>query len=61
MTSKRPPSTDEEIRAYTIGELTTLAARIPLVEYDPEWPELYKREFERIRSALVGRALRIEH
>jgi GrpB-like predicted nucleotidyltransferase (UPF0157 family) len=61
MTSKRAPSTDEEIRAYTIGELTTLAAPIPLVECDPEWPELYKREFERIRSALGGRELRIEH
>jgi GrpB-like predicted nucleotidyltransferase (UPF0157 family) len=61
MTSKRAPSTNEEIRAYTNGELTTLAARILLVEYDPEWPELYKREFERIRSALGGRALRIEH
>ncbi len=61
MTSKRAPSTDEEIRAHTIGELKPLAARIALVEYDPQWPELYKREAERIRSALGGRALRIEH
>jgi GrpB-like predicted nucleotidyltransferase (UPF0157 family) len=61
MTQKRSPSTDEEIRAHTIGELKPLAARIRLVEYDPEWPELYQHEAERIRSALGGRAFRVEH
>jgi GrpB-like predicted nucleotidyltransferase (UPF0157 family) len=35
--------------------------RIQIVKYDPVWPDLYAREAGRIRSALGGRALRIEH
>jgi len=31
------------------------------VDYDPEWPELFAREAERIRSVLASQALRIEH
>ena len=57
----RTPRTEEEIRAYTIGELKALSGRIPIVGYDPRWPELFAREAERIRSALGSRALRIEH
>jgi GrpB-like predicted nucleotidyltransferase (UPF0157 family) len=53
--------TEEEIRAYTIGELKPLSSRIPIVDYDPHWPELFTREADRIRSVLGSRALRIEH
>jgi GrpB-like predicted nucleotidyltransferase (UPF0157 family) len=38
-----------------------LSRPIEIVEYDPEWPRLYAREEERIRSALGGRVVRIEH
>jgi GrpB-like predicted nucleotidyltransferase (UPF0157 family) len=38
-----------------------LACRIPIVEYDPRWPELFAREADRIRSVLGSEALRIEH
>jgi GrpB-like predicted nucleotidyltransferase (UPF0157 family) len=31
------------------------------VEYDVRWPELFRREAERIRDVLGGRALHIEH
>jgi len=55
------PKTEEEIRAYTIGELKPLSERIRIVEYDPRWPELFTREADRIRSLLGERALRIEH
>ena len=55
------PHSDEEIRAVTIGELPEHNATIHLAEYDPEWPRLFEREADRIRSALGGRALRIEH
>jgi GrpB-like predicted nucleotidyltransferase (UPF0157 family) len=55
------PRTEEEIRAYTIGELKPLSSRILIVEYDPHWPDLFAREADRIRSLLGGRALRIEH
>jgi GrpB-like predicted nucleotidyltransferase (UPF0157 family) len=57
----RTPTTDEEIRAATIGELAEHAAPIVLVEYDPIWPRLFEREAERIRAALSGRALQVEH
>src|SRR5580698_10157967 len=55
------PRTEEEIRAYTIGELKPLSSRILIVEYDPHWPDLFAREVDRIRSLLGSRALRIEH
>ena len=55
------PRTEEEIRAYTIGELKPLSSRILIVEYDPHWPDLFAREADRIRSLLGSRALRIEH
>lgn len=57
----RAPVTEEEIRAYTIGELQPLSGPVLIVDYDPRWPELFAREAERIRQALGGRALRIEH
>lgn len=34
---------------------------ILIVEYDPQWPELFAREAGRIRSALGTKALRVEH
>ena len=54
-----PPSSEEEIRAYTIGE--PLSGRILIVDYDPDWPQLFAREAVRIRSVVGSRALRIEH
>jgi GrpB-like predicted nucleotidyltransferase (UPF0157 family) len=55
------PRTEEEIRAYTIGELKPLSSRIAIVDYDPRWPELFAREAARIRSLLGSQALHIEH
>jgi len=57
----RAPLTEEQIRALTIGELKPLSSRILLVDYDPQWPQLFEREAERIRGALGFRVLRIEH
>jgi GrpB-like predicted nucleotidyltransferase (UPF0157 family) len=56
-----PPRTEERIRTYTIGEPEPLSGRISIVDYDPRWPELFKREAERIHTALGDRALQIEH
>lgn len=56
-----PPLTEEQIRARTVGELQLLAGTIPIVDYDPQWPELFEREAGRIRTALGRRVLRIEH
>jgi len=57
----RRPLTEEQIRGYTIGELKPLSGRVQLVDYDPQWPALFEREADRIRSVLGHRVLRIEH
>ena len=35
--------------------------RIEIAAYDPRWPELFRRERDRIRAALGQQALRVEH
>ncbi len=39
----------------------TLRGKIEIADYDPEWPALYAREEERIRSILGDLVVRIEH
>lgn len=56
-----PPRRDDEIAAARIGPPDVLEGPIVLVEYDAAWPELYRREATRIRSALGDRALLVEH
>jgi len=55
------PMSEDELRATTIGELTPLDAPIELVDYDAEWPRLFEREAERVRSALGSHVLQFEH
>ena len=55
------PSTEEQILAARIGEVTPLVGRIYIADYDPEWPRLFEREGERIRAALGDRVLLLEH
>jgi len=55
------PASDEELQKITVGERKPHNAPITLVEYDPSWPELFEREANRVRSALGGNALRVEH
>ena len=55
------PLTDEEIRKITIGEEKPLSSRIEVAEYDSCWPDVFRREADRIRTALGSRALEIEH
>ena len=65
MTGQRPPmaqSTSEEaLRAVTIGELAVLGGPVTLAEYDPAWPALFEREAARIRSILGDRVRLLEH
>jgi GrpB-like predicted nucleotidyltransferase (UPF0157 family) len=49
------------LEAVTIGERKPHNAQVELVEYDPEWPELYRREDAKIRAVLGERALSVEH
>jgi len=39
----------------------TPGRKILLVDYNPRWPELFRREADRILAVLETRALRIEH
>jgi GrpB-like predicted nucleotidyltransferase (UPF0157 family) len=55
------PMTEEQLRAITVGELRPLSGPILIVDYDPAWPALFRREADRIRHVLGGRAMRIEH
>ena len=57
----RAPSTEDQIRAARIGEPTLLNGPVRLVEYDPAWPGLFRREADRLRRALGERALLVEH
>jgi GrpB-like predicted nucleotidyltransferase (UPF0157 family) len=53
--------TEDEMRAYTIGELEPQVGPIELVDYDPAWPVLFEREAARIRSVLGDRVRLLEH
>jgi GrpB-like predicted nucleotidyltransferase (UPF0157 family) len=54
-------TTEEYLRAHTVGELKPLGGPIRLEEYDAEWPRRFEAEAGKIRAALGERALRIEH
>jgi GrpB-like predicted nucleotidyltransferase (UPF0157 family) len=65
MTANRPPmaqSTSEELlRAVTIGELAVLAGPVELAEYDPAWPRVFEEQAARLRTALGDRVRLLEH
>jgi GrpB-like predicted nucleotidyltransferase (UPF0157 family) len=57
----REPMSDEEIKATSVGGERLHNAPITLVDYDPEWPELFAHEDARIRDVLGDRVVRLEH
>lgn len=59
--AERVPQTEEQILAVRVGETASLSGSIQIVDYDPDWPRLYRREADRVRAALGNRALLIEH
>lgn len=52
---------DKELQAISVGTIHPHNARITLAAYDPDWPWLFSREADRLRSVLGDEALRIEH
>jgi GrpB-like predicted nucleotidyltransferase (UPF0157 family) len=52
---------DRELAEVTIGGPRPLAGPVEIHDYDPDWPRLYEREEDRIRSVLGDRVIRIEH
>ena len=55
------PQTEEQLRTHTIGELQPLAGPILIRDYDPQWPDQFRHEADKIRTALGPRALQVEH
>lgn len=52
---------DEELQEVIVGELRPHNDCITLAEYDTCWPELFKREAERIYSILGEKTVQLEH
>ena len=44
-----------------IGGAQPLSRAIELHEYDPQWADRYAEHAARLRAALAGRAVRVEH
>lgn len=61
MVPMNEPTTEEQLRAVTIGEPELLSGPVELVEYDPAWPSLYAFEATGIRAALGERVRQLEH
>ncbi|QBD76574.1 GrpB family protein [Ktedonosporobacter rubrisoli] len=54
-------TTEEQLRAVTLGEPQVLSGSIQIIGYDPAWPQFFEHEAERIRSALGKQVLLLEH
>ena len=54
-------TTDEYLRAVTIGERKPLNSAIQLAPYDPEWPFQFPLQAKRIRDSLLEKVLLLEH
>jgi GrpB-like predicted nucleotidyltransferase (UPF0157 family) len=54
-------STDEYLRTVTIGERELHNNTIHLASYDTNWPLLYERLANRVRKALSGKVMLLEH
>jgi GrpB-like predicted nucleotidyltransferase (UPF0157 family) len=52
---------DEDLQRVRLDKVTPHNAPIVLAGYDPVWPVLFAREAARIRAALGGRAVQVEH
>jgi GrpB-like predicted nucleotidyltransferase (UPF0157 family) len=54
-------TSDEDLQRVRLDKVTPHNAPITLAGYDPGWPVLFAREAARIRAALGGRAVQVEH
>ena len=53
--------TEAEIRAAWVVEPPRLTEKIQVVDYDPAWPRLFRREADRVRALLGERVVQLEH
>jgi len=54
-------SRDEEIESVYVGGAKPSSYPIKLVDYDPEWPQQYAKEADRVRAALGDKVIQLEH
>ncbi|HEY2551968.1 MAG TPA: GrpB family protein [Streptosporangiaceae bacterium] len=54
-------ASDEELQRSRVEPMQPLNAPITLMPYDPQWPQLFEREAARLRAALGGAAVLVEH
>lgn len=59
--AKERPATAAGVPNATLGEPEPLDGPVLLAPYDPDWPARFERLADRIRSALGGRTLLLEH
>jgi len=60
--AKPAQHSDEQVAAIWVGgDPPKLSGPVVLVDYDEDWPRLFGREADRIRTALGDRAVRIQH
>jgi GrpB-like predicted nucleotidyltransferase (UPF0157 family) len=52
---------DAALPETTIGPLEPLSGNVGVSDYDSAWPGLYEQEAARVRAALSGRVVRLEH
>jgi GrpB-like predicted nucleotidyltransferase (UPF0157 family) len=52
---------EEELRAAWVTQPPRLTGKVQVVDYDPAWPELFRREAGRIRAVLGDRVVQLEH
>ncbi len=57
----REPATEAYLESITIGEHKPLNDRIQLAPYDANWPSMFSRAAQKVRSVLSDGALQIEH
>jgi GrpB-like predicted nucleotidyltransferase (UPF0157 family) len=55
------PGVEERLRASHVGPLTPLNGKVILAAYSADWPRQYEAEAAKIRAALPGRILLLEH
>lgn len=59
--TERINDSQEELDAAWIYGPPAKSGLVAVVEYDPQWPELFSREQQRVREILGDTALSIEH
>jgi GrpB-like predicted nucleotidyltransferase (UPF0157 family) len=52
---------EEELRAAWVTEPPKLTGKLQVVDWDPAWPGLFRRDAERIRVVLGERVVQLEH